>query len=711
MSRTLIGTYHKTLARDEATGYTYFLFCPIKERFPQAEDGLVTCYGKILYMNPNTPLSLKGIFNGNIFTFSDFSIYGDMDTLLHYFIGNDIPASEMKILMKVSDGDLFSFCCKVHAERTLSHALSSFPNGDRHAKNLVQGIQSVLENKELFSVFQKLEIPYPIFEKMTKASIPLRRLQKNPFLISYGMPVYEAEKLMAYFHDTLSPYDTARVQGYIMDALITFKENGDTCCSFHMLCEYVRKKIAQSMYPNDVLSPAILFTELKRMETQCICVPMNDEIYIYIKKIWEEENTIIQHAERIEASKAVLITDIDVASIERKNGFPYNNGQRAAFQLLKSSGIKFLIGPPGSGKTAIIKGLEVAFKKKFPDEPIVFLATTGAASQVMKRSTGENAETVHKCLGIRPMGQRTFTAKDINNPINARFIIVDEVSMLDMETCAALLPAVQSGALLLLVGDADQLQSVSYGNILFDFIHSGMFEVYRLTEVMRQSGTIYTNAKKIRDDEENLTLASDFQIFRFHQPEDAVNKLLSQLDIQRSLVLSPVKDGLMGVHHLNALIQPKTGTPLFRYGHTSYYQGDRIIMTETDYQKGYFNGDIGEIVGKEGGNVYIRFPYETILVTRDDFGKMSLAYAITVHKSQGSEKEEVHIMLPNTPTNMLTRRLLYTAVTRAKKKVVIYYIDNALSFSVHNTAERPRITNTAGLLRTRFRTENIAGKN
>ena len=115
MSRTLIGTYHKTLARDEATGYTYFLFCPIKERLPQAEDGLVTCYGKILYMNPNTPLSLKGIFNGSIFTFSDFSIYGDMDTLLHYFIGNDIPASEMKILMKVSDGDLFSFCCKVHA--------------------------------------------------------------------------------------------------------------------------------------------------------------------------------------------------------------------------------------------------------------------------------------------------------------------------------------------------------------------------------------------------------------------------------------------------------------------------------------------------------------------------------------------------------------------------------------------------------------------
>ena len=108
-------------------------------------------------------------------------------------------------------------------------------------------------------------------------------------------------------------------------------------------------------------------------------------------------------------------------------------------------------------------------------------------------------------------------------------------------------------------------------------------------------------------------------------------------------------------------------------------------MTETDYQKGYFNGDIGEIVRKEGGNVYIRFPHKVIPISRDDFGKMSLAYAITVHKSQGSEKEEVHIMLPNTPTNMLTRRLLYTAVTRAKKKVVIYYIDNALSFSVHNT--------------------------
>lgn len=705
----MVGTYHKTLARDEATGYTYFLFCPIRGRFPQAEDGLVTCYGKILYMKPNTPLSLDGEFNGNIFFFSNFSLYGDMDTLVHYFIGADIPSSEKKVLLEVSKGDLFSFCCNNHAERSLLYALSHFQDGDRHAKDLVQGIQSMLGNKELFSIFQKLEIPYPVFEKMIKASIPLRSLQKNPFMIAYGMPVYEAEKLMAYFHEGCSPYDAVRVQGYIMDALITFKDNGDTCCPFHMLCEHIRKKIAQSMYPKDTLSPAILFSELKQMAPRCVCVPIDGEVYIYTKKIWEEEAVIIHHAERIEASKTDLVTDIDIALIEKKNGFCYNKGQREAFQLLKSSGIKFLVGPPGSGKTAIIKGLKIAFKKKYPNEPIVFLATTGAASQVMKRSTGENAETVHKCLGIRPMGQRTFTAKDINNPIHARFIIVDEVSMLDLETCAALLPAVQSGALLLLVGDADQLQSVSYGNILFDFIRSGSFEVYRLTEVMRQSGTIYTNAKKIRDDDANLTLASDFQIFRFHRAEDAVNKLLSQLDIQKSLVLSPVKDGPMGVHHLNALIQPKTGTPLFRYGHTSYYQGDRIIMTETDYQKGYFNGDIGEIVRKEGGNVYIRFPHKVIPISRDDFGKMALAYAITVHKSQGSEKEEVHIMLPNTPANMLTRRLLYTAVTRAKKKVIIYYIDDALPFSVHNTAEQPRITNTAGLLSTCF-LENIAGK-
>ena len=662
-------------------------------------------------MDPNTPLSLTGRFSGNIFNFSDFSIYGDMDTLIHYFIGTDIPVSERKVLSELSNGDLFSFCGQDHAEKNLSYALSSFQDGDKHAKNLVRGIQGMLENKELFSVFQRLEIPYPVFEKMIKASVSLRSLQKNPFLVSYGMPVCEAEKLMAYFHKDASPYDPVRVQGYIMDALINFRENGDTCCPFHMLCGHIQKKVLQSMYPDDALSPAILFRELKRMEPKCICVPIGNDIYIYTKKIWEEENTIIRHAERIEASKTELVTDIDIISIEKKNGFPYNTGQREAFQLLKTTGIKFLVGPPGSGKTAIIKGLETAFKKKFPEESIVFLATTGAASQVMKRSTGKDAETVHKCLGIRPMGQRTFTAKDINNPINARFVVVDEVSMLDMETCAALLPAVKSGALLLLVGDADQLQSVSYGNVLSDLIDSGIFEVYRLTEVMRQAGTIYTNAKKIRDDDANLTLASDFQIFRFKQAEDAVGKLLSQLNIQKSLVLSPVKDGPMGVNHLNVLIQPKAGTPLFRYGHTAYYQGDRIIMTETDYQKGYFNGDIGEIIGKKAENIYIRFPHGVIPITRDDYGKMVLAYAITVHKSQGSEKEEIHIMLPNTPTNMLTRRLLYTAVTRAKKKVSIYYIDNALAFAVHNTAERPRTTNTAMLLRAGFSSGNIAGKN
>lgn len=343
----------------------------------------------------------------------------------------------------------------------------------------------------------------------------------------------------------------------------------------------------------------------------------------------------------------------------------------------------------------------MAYKKQFPHETIVSLATTGAASQVIKKSTGRNAETVHKHLGYRPLGQKTFSCKDENNPINASFIIIDEVSMMDLEICSVLLPAVKSGALLLLVGDADQLQSVSYGNVLADFIHSGQFEVYHLTEVMRQTGSIYHNAVRVKIGNDNLILSSHFKLYRFGDEKEALSAMLSNLNVQTSMVLSPVKKGILGTNHLNKIIQQNITRHrpiVFRYGDKVFHEGDRIIMTKTDYQKGYFNGDVGEVVSSHQGLLSVKFLEKTILLDQDDHAQLDLAYSITIHKSQGSEKEDIHILLPESPQNMLNRRLLYTAITRAKNNVYIYYINDALKQAVSNVSEKKRVTNTAVLL-------------
>ncbi len=698
----MIGTYHKTLARDEKSGFTYFLFC-VKGNLPQANDGVVTCYGKIHFVSEHIPLSLTGSFRGTMFYFSDYSPYGDTETLLHYFI-SEMPEKEKKAVCQLTGDDLFGFCRTSGAEKALGQALSSFEDGGTHAKTLVNGIRSMMENKEIFSLFSYLGISYPLFERVSKAHIPLSRLKRNPFLPEYGLPVLESEKIMAYYHPDGSPYNPMRIKGYILDALLLFRDQGDTCCTFPMLCKAVKKRTQASMYPEAVLTPSLLFSVLKQMDGKCYLHTENGQMLIFLQKIWDQESSIASHAARLEASKTELIPTVDLSSIEKRNGFSYNQGQREAFQLLRSTGIKLVVGPPGSGKTALLNGLEMAYKDAFPDETIVSLATTGAAAQVIKKSTGRDAETIHKCLGLRPMGQRTFSAKDINHPIEARFIIVDEVSMLDMETCAALLPAIKSGALLLLVGDADQLQSVSYGDILSDFIASGLFEVYRLTEVMRQTGTIYQNARKIRKGDEKLIASSDFRIYRYHDADAAIQQMFKEMGNKKeSLVLSPVKGGELGVYHLNKLLQDKTQTPVLRYGDTIYRQGDRIIMTETNYQKGYFNGDMGEIIERKDDRLFVRFEQgQTFCLDRDDYPKMMLAYAVTVHKSQGSEQKDIHVLLPATPCNMLTRRLLYTAVTRAKEKVVIYYIDDALSFAIGNTAERKRMTYTTVALKNGF---------
>jgi len=287
-----------------------------------------------------------------------------------------------------------------------------------------------------------------------------------------------------------------------------------------------------------------------------------------------------------------MIENVKVDEIEKHLGIHYNMGQRQAFKLLRTSGVKILTGPPGSGKTALIKGILYAFREH-GKKAFKLSATTGRASQVMSDACGYPAQTVNKMLDIRPYGEH-YASKNLNNPLNAELLIVDEISMIGVELFSFLVQAVKSGTIVLLVGDKDQLQSVEYGNVLDDLIQCGLFEVYRLTEIMRQEGSICENAARINKGIFDLKPDLNFKLWDFQSTEEAFQALLKNFTYD-SQILSPVKGGMLGTTHINQSVHKKTGGECLTYGGVDYCIGDRIIMLQTNYDIGYFNGDIGII--------------------------------------------------------------------------------------------------------------------
>lgn len=422
---------------------------------------------------------------------------------------------------------------------------------------------------------------------------------------------------------------------------------------------------------------------------------INGEAYIYKTKILQQEQKVAQHVVRLCENKTTVVHDVDIEKIEEINGFLYNEGQKAVFPAIKTSGIKIITGPPGSGKTAIIKGLLLAYKAENHNSVIELSATTGAAAQVIKKACGENGQTVHKLLNLRPCGD-TVLCKSEGDPINAGLIIVDEVSMLDLETASYLFAAVKNGTILILCGDDNQLESVGYGKVLADLIDCGKVEVYRLYQIMRQSGTICENASAILKGITNIKTDKTFSLSHYSSDKEAVEAMMQNLIYRQSFVLSPIKNkDVSGVYALNKKIQGSVSDLSYCFSHNKerYHIGDRIIMTQTNYEQGYFNGDIGTISSYCDGIATVIFFDKILTLSRDDFSNMQLAYSITVHKSQGSEIEDVHIVLPDSCKNMLTRRIVYTAITRAKSHVYIYSVGNAFEYAVKNKAEHQRQSN------------------
>jgi exodeoxyribonuclease V alpha subunit len=402
--------------------------------------------------------------------------------------------------------------------------------------------------------------------------------------------------------------------------------------------------------------------------------------------------------------------------VEQQTGRTLAASQHAAVAQVLTGKVTVITGGPGVGKTTIVTSILQALRAK--RMRVLLCAPTGRAAKRLSEATGLEAKTIHRLLEFDLKGMGFL--HNTTNPLAADLVVIDEVSMVDVVLMAQLLRAIPAPAAVLLVGDVDQLPSVGPGAVLADIITSGRIPTVTLTEIFRQaaSSQIIVNAHRINRGQMPATPETsdtDFYVITADTPEDIQAKLLRMVTeripqrfglhpIRDVQVLTPMNRGSLGARALNVALQEALNahaTPtVTRFG-WSYAPGDKVIQTINDYDKDTFNGDIGQVmrVDLEEGEVVISFDGREVTYDVAELDEVALAYATTVHKSQGSEYPAVVIPLATQHYPMLARNLLYTGVTRGKQLVVLIGQPKACALAVRNVRAMRRLTNLAARLR------------
>ena len=410
--------------------------------------------------------------------------------------------------------------------------------------------------------------------------------------------------------------------------------------------------------------------------------------------------------------------DRSIDQIQHSLAIHLANGQKKAIQTAVNSQVMVLTGGPGTGKTTTTLGMIRLLEKL--GYRILLAAPTGRAAKRLSEATGREAKTVHRLLEFSP-NEGGFQ-RNRHNPLEADVVIVDEVSMIDLVLMNNLVKAVSQKTKLILIGDVDQLPSVGAGNVLKDMIASEVVDLVRLTEVFRQAqeSMIITNAHQINSGQgPNLTGDASRDFFFIEVDDvDQVAEQIGQLvqsrlpkhygfdpfnDVQ---VLCPMRRGVVGSENLNKLLQKLLNPPnsgMINSG-SMFRVGDKVMQVRNNYEYDVFNGDIGrvEAVDQIDKVLQIRFPDKIVDYDMADLNELVLAYATTVHKSQGSEYQAVILPLVTQHYIMLQRNLLYTGITRAKKIVVLIGSKRALNICVHNNKVTHRNTHLSARLQDRI---------
>ena len=437
---------------------------------------------------------------------------------------------------------------------------------------------------------------------------------------------------------------------------------------------------------------------------------------IYLPHVFKQESETACKAVKmlLELTERIDLAPV-MERVKEKLGVKMSKGQSDGVEMVFQSNLSIITGGPGTGKSTVLKAVIEAYRMLYPRHKILLAAPTGKASRRMAEATGiETAQTIHSLLGLH--GDGDWQKK---KPLEVDFLIIDEVSMLDMWLAHQLFSRLQPNTKLLLVGDVDQLESVGAGNVFQELIQSELVPVTVLTEIFRQAkdSLVAYNARFINEGSSELYYGPDFAFIRADSQEDVAITIrdlyqqeLQQTSMEQIQVLSPFRsEGDASANELNELIRDAVNpaaedVPEIIFGGKIFRLHDRVIQTKNNYnielvdangQKkavGVFNGDIGTICRIQRDILTVNYDGRYAEYEKGGLDELELSYAMTIHKSEGSEYDTVIIPMLAAHKVLLTRNLLYTAITRAKRKVLLVGQKKALFMAIHTLRKGKRNT-------------------
>lgn len=522
-----------------------------------------------------------------------------------------------------------------------------------------------------------------------------------------GIGFLTADKLA--FNLGIQREDKRRIISGIDYALMQLCNNGH-CCIPEMALVDKTAKILQ-------VNNQIIFTILKeRIDNGSLNTEVvGGETLIYPPYLYYAEKKVAMRLLQLQQATEPLSEDnlsLFIKVWEKDNQIQLAQKQKEAIKACLHHGVLVLTGGPGTGKTTVIKGILSILKAQ--GLKIRLAAPTGRAAKRLSETTGQKALTIHRLLEANNLAQddnlQLGFSKDINDQLDADVIILDEVSMVDIVLMHHFLNAVPDGCRIILVGDTDQLPAVGPGSVLKDIIRSQKIPAIRLDEIFRQAQTSMIiqnahiiNAGRLPDIRKQY---SDFVFYELNDDTSITQKILDLctkdlphegFDVLKDVqVLSPMHRFLCGVENLNLMLQeqlnPKKNQDELKYSSQTFRVGDKVMHIRNNYQKNVFNGDIGFIQDINNEKLTVDYFDHIVTYEKNELNELTLAYASSVHKSQGSEYKVVIIPLSTSHYIMLQRNLLYTAITRAKQKVIIIGSKKALMTAVQSNRTQKRYT-------------------
>ena len=569
----------------------------------------------------------------------------------------------------------------------------------------------------------------------------VEKIQENPYIlvdIVYGVDFNKIDKIAISIG---MPIDSDyRIKSGIKYALLSASYNGHTCVIKDNLVEYLKSML--EVNEEHILSNLI---DLNARKEIVIEKDETGESYVFLYPLYKAEENIVKRLNALNAAKNMKYIksfDKEIKQYEMLSDMELSEKQVEAIKQINENNVCIITGGPGTGKTTIIKCIIELYKAH--SKKVVLCAPTGRAAKRMSETTGEDAKTIHRLLEIGKFEEdRLGTIDDDVAPIDADIIVVDEMSMVDVFLMNYLVKAIFLGTKIILVGDVNQLPSVGPGSILKDLIDSDNFATVILNKIFRQAAKskIIINAHNVNNgntfvnkkDYEDGTLEDFFYINESNQ-----DKMIAQIvslckerlknygdyDFFKNIqVLTPTKKGKLGTKELNRYLQNALNPHNEEleekaYGDVIFREGDRVMQIKNNYDiywekgikdasvkyetgTGIFNGELGRIIliNQETKQLQVEFDDKKIAwYTFTELDQLEQAYAITIHKAQGSEFDIVILVVPQSSNMLLTRNLLYTGMTRAKTMLIVIGSNHLIDLMINNVDTKKRNTG----LKTKF---------